>query len=161
MPIPNLNLDQYIPGFSGNAAAAGQNIGAQLTGLPSTGPARTKAAYFGATSGMPNSGVSNALGYDLYRQAADQYQQQGLDNFLKMLTGFSGTVAPTTGEAIQSSQFDTTFNDNRRKEDLARQDAEYAMANTRRRRPASGIYRLPGQLGPVPGGSNLPWWNQN
>lgn len=105
MAIPQLDFGKYIPGFSGLTSAASGNIGAQLSGLPSTGRARTKAAYFGATSGMPNSGVSNAFGMDLYGQEAEQQKQQGFENLLKMLTGYSGTVAPTVGQQIQDTQF--------------------------------------------------------
>jgi hypothetical protein len=44
MPIPNLDFNKYIPGFSGLTGAASGNIGQQLIGMPSTGPARQKAA---------------------------------------------------------------------------------------------------------------------
>lgn len=157
MPIPQIDFQKYIPGFNGLTSAASGNIGAQLSGLPSTGRAKTKAAYFGATSGMPNSGVSNALGYSLYGQEAEQQQQQGFENLIAMLTGYSGTVAPTTGQQLQSSISDRDFQDNRRREDLGRQDAEYAQS--RLNRPKRYGFKMAGNRGPVPGGfQDREWW---
>jgi hypothetical protein len=106
---------------------------------------------------MPNSGVSNALGYDLYGQQAEQQKQQGLENLIAMLTGYSGTVAPTTGEALQSSRFDRDFQEDRRLSDLARQDAQTALAEAKR--PKKYGMKMIGQRGPVPGGfTNTEWW---
>lgn len=120
---PNF-LEQYIPGITSNTATASGNIGTQLSGLPSTSNARRKAAYFGATSGMPNSGVSNALGYDLYGQEAEAQKQQGFDNLLKMLTSYSGTAAPTTGQVLQDQQITTERNDRERDRAFARDSAQ-------------------------------------
>jgi len=157
MALPILDYSKYIPGFNNLTSSASTNIGQQLTGMPSTGPARQKAAYFGATSGMPNSGVSSALGYDLYGQDAERQKQQGFDNLIQMLTGYSGTVAPTTGQAIQSDQFDAEFNDRRRREDLARRDNEEQMIE--RNRPRKFGFSMTGNRGYVPGGfQNREWW---
>jgi len=150
-------INNAIPNFGGLSQNASGIVGNMMGGLPSSGPAKTKAAYFGATSGMPNSGVSNALGYDLYREDADKYQQQGFDNFLNLIQGYSGTIMPTTGQQIQNNQYQQDFTDRRRQEELARQDAENARLTAARPRQPNGIYRIPGQIGAVPGGSNLPW----
>ncbi len=162
MPIPQIDFNKYIPGFSGLTSAASGNIGAQLGGLPSAGPAKTKAAYFGATSGMPNSGVSNALGYDLFQEDANKYQQQGMDNLIAMLTGYSGTVAPTTGQAQTSAEFDINRSDRLQREERARQEAAAAQSQLNRPRQGSGLYRTAGNP-TYAGTSSLPvarndWW---
>jgi hypothetical protein len=154
-------INNAIPNFSRlnqNASGIIENL---MGGMPSTGPARNKGAYFGATSGMPNSGVSNALGYDLYRQDSDEYQQRGLDNFLKLIQGYSGTVMPTTGQQNQASQYQEDFNEQRRQFDLSRQDAQARLAAANRPRIPGGTYRITGAGG---GGgafglNNLPTWN--
>jgi len=153
---PNF-LEQYIPGLTANTGAASANIGQQLTGLPSTGQAKRKAAYFGATSGMPNSGVSNALGYDLYGEQADQYQQQGFDNLLKMLTSYSGTAAPTTAQVQQEQQWNQDREDRRISDfrDRAAQEEASMSAN----RPRKYAFTMTGNRSPVPGGfQNREWW---
>jgi hypothetical protein len=98
-------INNAIPNFSGLSQNASGIVGNLMGGLPSSGPAKSRAAAFGVSSGMPNSGLSNAFGYDLYNQDADQYQQRGFDNFLKLIQGYSGTVSPTTGQQLQDSQF--------------------------------------------------------
>jgi len=115
-------LEGIVPGISANTNTASQNVGSMLNGLPSAGPARTKAAYFGATSGLPNSGVSSALGYDLYNQDAQRYQQQGFDDLMKMLTTYSGP-------ALQDKQFNTNmaFQSSQANAANRRADAELAM----------------------------------
>jgi hypothetical protein len=101
--------------------------------------------------------VSNALGYDLYNQEASDYRQGGFDNFLKLLQAGSGSLFPTTGQQIQSDRFNA---DQRFQEQQAQRDYEQQanVANMARRRPSiNGLFRIPGQMGGVPGGSNLPW----
>jgi hypothetical protein len=43
-------------------------------------------------------------GYDLYGEKSEGYKQRGFDDFLKLLSGYSGTVMPTTGEQLQREQ---------------------------------------------------------
>lgn len=80
-----------------------------LSGMPSTGTAQRANAYFGSQTGMPSSDFVRNRGFDLYREQADKYQQRGFDDFLQLLRGTSGTIAPTTGEQLQSNQFDRNF----------------------------------------------------
>lgn len=152
---PNF-MEKFIPGITGNTATASGNVGQLLSGMPSTSNARKKAAYFGAASGMPGSGVANAFGYDLYNQEAEANKQRGFDNLLKMLTSYSGTVAPTTGQQIQASQFD---------QDLAfrKQQAGAERATQQRRLDEASKPKKYGRYqvgpGPVPGGfTEKEWW---
>jgi hypothetical protein len=99
-------INNAIPNFSGLSSSASGIVGNLMGGMPSSGPAKERAAAFGVGSGMPGSGLSKAFGYDLYNRDADQYQQRGFDNFLKLIQGYSGTVSPTTGQQMQQNQFD-------------------------------------------------------
>jgi len=64
----------------------------------------------GVANGMPG---SSASGGSLFANAdlrniglaSGQRQQQGFQDLLSMLQGYSGTVVPTTGQQIQSGQF--------------------------------------------------------
>lgn len=94
-----------IPNFNALSSGAGNLIQSLMGGMPSASPARKANAYFGVGSGMPNSDFVRNRGFDLYGQQADAYQQQGFDNFLKLLQGYSGTVMPTAGQQIQNQQF--------------------------------------------------------
>lgn len=154
------DISRYLPGFKNNTASAEANIGQQLTGMPSTAPSRAKAAYFGATSGLPNSGVSDALGYDLYGQDAERQKQSGFDNLIKMITSYSGNAFADPSQQFQQDEYQQNFNENRRQSDLARQDAQNSLLASRRSTQPNGIYRMPGRAGGIPGGENLPWWSQ-
>lgn len=155
MPLPQFDINKYLQGFNSNTAAASGNIGQQLTGMPSTAPARSKAAYFGATSGMPNSGLSNFVGYDLYGQQAEQQKQMGLDNLLKMLTGYSGNAFATPGQNIQSGQFDQELAFKERESKAANDLAQQELAmRSKSQRPRSGYIQGPS----VPEGGNADWW---
>jgi len=76
-----------------------------MQGLPSAGPTQRANAYFGATSGMPGSDFVRNRGFDLYGEKSEGYKQRGFDDFLQLLRGVSGTIAPTTGEQIQDQQY--------------------------------------------------------
>lgn len=104
-PIGTPALSNAIPGFSNLTQDATGIIGNLMGGLPSAAPAQRSAAYFGVGSGMPGSDFVRNRGYDLYGEQAEGYKQRGFDDFLKLLTGFSGTVAPTTGQQLQNEQF--------------------------------------------------------
>jgi len=148
------DISRFLPGFKGNLASAEGNIGQLLSGQPSTGPARSKAAYFGATSGMPNSGVSNALGYDLYQQDAAKNQEVGFDQLMKLITSTPGNAFADPSQQFEQDRYSQEFNDRRRREELARQEAAAAQSRLNRPKLASGLYRLPGQDTPM-GTSNL------
>lgn len=121
MAINNLN----IPGFSGLTGDASNLIKNLFTGTLT--PGSRKAIYDagaerGVASGMPGStGYAGSLfaNADLRNigRAAEDQQQKGFQDLLAMITGYSGTVAPTVGQDIQQQQFSTTS-------DLERQNFE-------------------------------------
>ena len=98
-------VNKAIPGYNGLSAQSSNIVGNLMGGLPSAAPTQRANAYFGANSGMPGSDFVRNRGFDLYGQQAEQYKQRGFDDFLKLLSGESGTVMPTTGQQIQSGQF--------------------------------------------------------
>jgi hypothetical protein len=55
---------------------------------------------------MGNSDFVRNRGFDLYGKEAEANKQRGFDDFLKLLSGYSGTVMPTAGQQQQGSQFD-------------------------------------------------------
>ncbi len=67
---------------------------------------------------MPGSDFVRNRGYDLYGEKADKYQQEGLDNFLKLLSGYSGTVMPTAGQQIETQQFNANLANRGREFDI-------------------------------------------
>lgn len=147
------DISKYLPGYKSNLASAEGNISQLLSGQPSTGPARSKAAYFGATSGMPNSGVSNALGYDLYKQDAAKNQEVGFDQLMKLITGTPGNAFADPSQQFQQDRYQQDFNEQRRLQEQARQDAQNKLTAASRPKLANGMYRLPG--GDTPAGT----WN--
>ena len=100
-------LNSAIPGFSTLSSSGSGIVKNLMGGLPSAAPTQRANAYFGTTSGMPGSDFIRNRGFDLYGQQAESYKQRGFDDFLKLLSGVSGTVAPTTGQSIQQQQFPT------------------------------------------------------
>lgn len=122
--IPN----STIPGLA-NIKGNASNIVQSLTGgLPSAGPTQTANAYFGVTSGMPNSDFVRNRGYDLYGQKAEAYKQRGLDDFLKLLSTYSGTLMPTTGQNIETQQYNRDL-DLKRREALANEYSRQSNAD--------------------------------
>lgn len=108
-PAPSVpTLSDAIPGLDVLTKAATSNIGQQLGGLPSAGRARTDNAYFGINSGMPSSDFTRNRGADLYHDQANQYQQQGLNNLLGLVGGYSGNVGTSAGQQQQQNQFNTS-----------------------------------------------------
>jgi hypothetical protein len=109
-------LANAVPGLDKLNSSAAGNVGQQLGGLPSASPVQRANAYFGVNSGMPGSDFVRNRGFDLYGEKADAYKARGFDDFLALLKGVSGTVAPTTGEQTalqqqnQSLQQQTTQN---------------------------------------------------
>lgn len=102
-------ISAAIPGLNDLSQTASGNIQDLLSGLPSASWARTTNAYWGAGAGQPNPGGAGTFagnrGADLYHLQANQNQQQGLDDLLKMVQGYSGTVASTPGQIQQGGQF--------------------------------------------------------
>lgn len=106
-------ISQSIPGLEGLSATASGNIEDLLSGLPSAPWARTQNAYWGAGAGQPGGGEVGTFignrGADLYHQQAQQNRQQGFDDLMKMVQGYSGTVASTPGQIQQEGQFNREF----------------------------------------------------
>ena len=113
-------MNKAIPGFSGLTQSASDIVGTLLKGLPSASPTQRANAYFGTASGMPGSDFVRNRGFDLYGEEAEKYKQRGIDNLLAMLQGYSGTITPTTGQALQSDQFN---------QEIAMQKAQQALQN--------------------------------
>ena len=111
------SVSNIVPNFSRLSQGASGIINSGISGLPSASPARRANAYFGASSGMPGSDFVRNRGFDLYGEQADAYQQRGLDNFLKLLQGYSGTVMPTAGQQIQNQQFNRSLQSDERQAD--------------------------------------------
>ena len=105
-PSSSSIIEQSIPGFSGLTSSATSIINNLLNGGASTGPSQNATAKYGVRTGMPGSGVSNAFGYDLHNKRGDEMRQRGVDNLLKLVTGYSGTVAPTPGELLNKDTAD-------------------------------------------------------
>lgn len=103
-------IETAIPGFAGLTNSATGIIRQLMSGLPSAAPTQRANAYFGANSGMPGSDFVRNRGFDLYGEKAEQYKQRGFQDLLALLQGYSGTVAPTTGEQIGSDEFQQNFN---------------------------------------------------
>lgn len=103
-------LSNALPGLEGMTGAASANTGALLAGTPSPNPVRRANAYFGVGSGMPSSDFVRNRGFDLYGEKADKYQQRGFDDFLNLLKGVSGTIAPSTSEQTSLNQLGQNIN---------------------------------------------------
>jgi hypothetical protein len=147
----NAIAENAIPGFGGLTTGASNIVGNLMGGLPSAAPTQRANAYFGVGSGIPGSDFVRNRGFDLYGEQAEAYKQRGFDNFLKMLQGYSGTVAPTTGQSIQDQQFqaDLAF---RNKQADAQNALEQRQLNLRKK--PSGFQRWMSGVGAntVPGG---------
>jgi hypothetical protein len=110
-------LTNSIPGFGGLNNQASDLIKSLMSGKLTTG---TKNAIYDAGAeratlgGMPGStgmGGSLLANADLRNigRAADDQQQRGFQDLLSMLTGYSGTVAPSAGQEQQSDQFNKSL----------------------------------------------------
>jgi hypothetical protein len=140
-PTPANNpLTSAIPGFDNLAGGASSLVQNLLSGLPSAAPAQRQAAYFGVNSGMPGSDFARNRGYDLYGEQAEAFQQRGFDDFLKLLQGYSGTVAPTAGQTLQQRQ------------------ANAEMISRQRQADAQlGLDRKAQELNELKAGKGVPW----
>lgn len=133
MPLAN-----SIPGFEGLNTGASNIIKQLMSGQVSGAQKRAifdAGAERGVAGGMPGStGYAGSLfaNNDLRTigLTAGQNQQQGFQDLLAMITGYSGTIAPSAGQELQDKQFNQQltfqkrqYNDARSRE---RQEAEAA-----------------------------------
>jgi len=147
-------LANAIPNFGQINTGVGANVAQQVNGLPSAGPVQRANAYFGVGSGMPGSDFIRNRGFDLYGQQAEQQKQRGFDNFLKLISGYAGNIAPTVGQNQQAAQFDAEMN--LKRQQLANESSQGFRDQPKKNIP-NGIYRIPGRTyGGVPGGANIP-----
>lgn len=117
MTMPSYNmtpaLNSAIPGFSGLSGDASSLIKQLMSGNLTYGERRAiydAGAERGTASGMPG---STGRGGSLFANAdarniglqSGQRQQQGFQDLLAMLSGYSGAVVPTVGQQMQSDQF--------------------------------------------------------
>jgi hypothetical protein len=109
------SLINSIPGFTGLSSSSSDLIKSLMSGQLTTGERSAiynAGAERGIMGGMPG---SSASGGSLFANAdlrniglaSGQRQQQGFQDFLSMLQGYSGTVAPSAGqESSQQAQQD-------------------------------------------------------
>lgn len=102
-------LSNAIPGLDNLTGRASENVNNLLSGMPSFGPTQRAGAFAGVRSGMPSSDFIRNRNFDLYNEKADTYRQRGFDDFLQLLKGASGTIAPTPGEQAGNEQFNKNF----------------------------------------------------
>ena len=107
------SLINAIPGFSGLSSQSSDLIRQLMSGQLTTGERSSiynAGAERGIMGGMPGSSASGGSLFanaDLRNigRASGERQQQGFQDFLSMLQGFSGTVAPSAGQEQQNEQF--------------------------------------------------------
>lgn len=108
-------LSSIIPGFSALTAdssnlikslMSGQLTGSERRAIYDAGAERGVAGGMPGSTGMAGSLFANADLRNIGLESGKR-QQQGFQDLLAMLQGYSGTVAPTTGQEIQSQQFDS------------------------------------------------------
>lgn len=125
-------LASIIPGFSALTADSSNLIKQLMSGQLTGGERRAiydAGAERGVAGGMPGStGIAGSLfaNADLRNigVASGQRQQQGFQDLLAMLQGYSGTVAPTAGQEIQQNQFNWDANFRQRQYEDAKNKAE-------------------------------------
>jgi len=88
-----------IPGFDELSGMASGNVKNLLAGTEDPGITRNMNAEWGAASGMaPGSEYLNNRAIDLYGQRGAARKQQGFQDLLAMLQGYSGTVVASPGQ---------------------------------------------------------------
>lgn len=101
-------LNSVLPGFSGNSSRASSLVREMMEGKLSSGERSAiynAGAERGVLGGMPG---SSASGGSLFANAdlrnigvaSGARQQQGIQDFLALLQGISGTVVPTAGQQL-------------------------------------------------------------
>jgi hypothetical protein len=98
------SIAALYPNLSKTQGQASANILSEMQGelSPETINAiQDEAARFGVSSGLPMSQFAGHRGLRNLGLNVEQTQQQGLQDFLNTLKGYSGTLAPTTGDVTQ------------------------------------------------------------
>ncbi len=101
-----------IPGFDELSQTASGNVQNLLSGTEDPSITRNLNASFGASSGLaPGSEFLNNRAIDLYGQRGEARKQQGFQDLLAMLGGYSGTVTATPGQVLgdEAGQRDEAF----------------------------------------------------
>lgn len=156
-----------IPGFTGLTSDASNLIKSLMSGNLS---GSTKKAIFdagaerGTAAGMPGStGVAGSLfaNADLrdIGRTSEQQQQQGFQDLLAMITGYSGTVTPTAGQELQNQlgNRELNFRQYQYHDERSRANQEAERQRAAKRKPSMTIERPTG----IFGGTqlvNVPWW---
>lgn len=95
-------MSAIYPNLSQTTGQASQNVLSQLRGQLSPGTLATiqnQAARLGVSGlGAPGSDMSNRNLLSMLGTTSETQQNLGLQNFLNTLKGYSGSIAPTTGE---------------------------------------------------------------
>jgi hypothetical protein len=108
---PMAAWNSILPGFSNLTNTATNNAQSDLSGnLPTDviNNIQNQAAAWGVTNGMPGVSGNSLTGQNGLANlglTSLNLQNTGQQDLLGLLGGYSGTVAPTTGQAIQNQQF--------------------------------------------------------
>lgn len=110
--------NKALPGFSGLTSGASNIIRDLMSGRLSAGERNAiyqGGAERGVANGMPGStgqGGTLFANNDLRTLGlqAGQRQQQGFQDLLAMISGYSGAVIPTVGQTMQNDQFGRQMN---------------------------------------------------
>lgn len=165
-------ISNTIPGFEGLTSSSsnlikqlmsGQLGGAQKREIFNAGAER------GVASGMPGStGIAGSLfaNNDLRSigVASGENQQKGFQDLLAMITGFSGTVTPTTGQELQdqASRRSMTYQQQRDRDEKSAFEAAEQRKRFYAQKPSvsldRGLIRAGGR-----GDSDIsiPWWERS
>jgi hypothetical protein len=103
MPSPATDLGAQIPGLSNLNKTASGDILSKLTGTLSPGTLaalQNLSATYGATSGMPGSGLSSNMFLGNVAGAMENQEQQGLQDYSSFIPAVSGTQ--TVNPALQT-----------------------------------------------------------
>lgn len=98
----NRKFDTGIPGFDILSNAASANVQDLLAGTESPAITQNINAQWGVGAGVPGSEFLKNRAIDLYGQRSEARKQQGLQNLLGMLQGYSGTVTARPGEILSA-----------------------------------------------------------
>lgn len=96
-------MEDIYPDLDKARTQSSSNILSELKGelSPETINAiQDEAARFGVTSGMPLSQLAGYKGLRSLGLSTEATQQQGLQDYLNTIKGYSGTLTPTTGEVL-------------------------------------------------------------
>jgi hypothetical protein len=110
-PNPNAAWSSILPGFTGLTSTATGNAGQALSGNVPTdviNNIQNQAAAWGVSAGQPGFGSQSLTSGQALKNlglTSLGQQQTGQNDLLGLIGGYSGTVAPTTGQALQNNQF--------------------------------------------------------